>query len=92
VFECDPTAPPVAAAPSAPVVVPAPAPVVAPPVVAGAPVVVPTFSYAYASEQELEKASRNAEAYCRQYNARARRLSTVNNTDGTRTATYRCEV
>jgi hypothetical protein len=92
VFECDPVAPPVAAT-VPPVVVPAPGPVVAsPPVVVGAPVVVPTFSYAYSSERDLEMASRNAEAYCRQYNSRARRLSTVNNTDGTRTATYRCEV
>jgi hypothetical protein len=91
VFECDPVAPPVAAT-VPPAVVPAPGPVVAAPPAVAAPVVIPQFSYAYSSEQDLERASRNADAYCRQYNSRARRLSTVNNTDGSRTVTYRCEV
>lgn len=90
VFDCDPTAPPVAGTASPPVVV-APAPVVSPPV-AGAPVFIPNFSYAYATDRDLQMASRNAEIYCQQYNARARRLGTVNNTDGSRTVTYRCEV
>ncbi|MGE0748498.1 MAG: hypothetical protein AB7K86_24765 [Rhodospirillales bacterium] len=50
----------------------------------------PNVSYVYRTDAELIQAVRNADVYCRRFNATSRPATTTMNADGSRTAVFDC--
>jgi len=62
----------------------------APVAVAPMPAAPPNVSYVYRTDAELIQSVRNADTYCRRFNATARPATTTMNADGSRTAVFDC--
>jgi hypothetical protein len=50
----------------------------------------PTVTYSYRTDQELLRASQNAQTYCGQYQTAPRAATLTNNADGSKTAVFEC--